>query len=54
MMSQLADENLDRYEKEFDNIQDVFELQVYVNHRPPLPSEVGMRPDIISHYHSVT
>ena len=27
-MSQLADESFVRYEKEFDNVQDVFELQV--------------------------
>ena len=27
-MSQLADESFGRYEKEFDNVQDVFELQV--------------------------
>ena len=27
-MSQLADESFIRYEKEFDNVQDVFELQV--------------------------
>ena len=27
-MSQLADESFVRYEKEFDSVQDVFELQV--------------------------
>lgn len=36
MMSQLADENLYRYEKEFDGVQDVFELQVYT--KPPFCS----------------
>ena len=38
-MSQLADESFVRYEKEFDNVQDVFELQVAFSHAPPTTIE---------------
>ena len=34
-MSQLADESFVRYEKEFDSVQDVFELQVSFPQCPP-------------------
>lgn len=40
-MSQLADGTLDRYEKEFDGVQDVFELQVYIASFPYSPHQSG-------------
>ncbi len=48
-MSQLADESFFRYEKEFDSVQDVFELQVAFPQAPPTTNEVEKLDRSFSH-----